>query len=293
MHEPLVVLSHRRAERAPELLDPAEWSCAGLAEQIPGEGDLLPVTLGERALHVRREAGGALSAAFNALQYGGCGSLPVQCLGGRKIACPIRSCAFSLDGDPLVAEDQASERAARQFTGFSPGKLRRVAVASWGPFILVNTGAGADEDPAERLAALASLGGPSVEALRCVSWHTAPAVALWPEIASRLERCMRAPPRARSTLPVAIGDVERPADAGVHLAFENLMIGFAGDRSLALILKPIGPLTSEVTVAVLARADGPGAAAASSSPGAAREAWSALLGDLRPARAGVPAGRHG
>jgi hypothetical protein len=291
MPEPVVVLSQRRAERAPEPLDAAEWTCAGLADQIPGAGDLLPVTLGERALHVRREPGGALSAAYNALQYGGCGSLPVQCLGGRKIVCPIRSCAFSLDGDALIAGGEASERAARQFTGFSPAKLMRVGVATWGPFILVNTTAGQERELEQQLATLSALAGPRVPALRCASWHTAPAVALWPEIASRLERFMRAPAQARSTLQVATGDVAGPADAGVYVAFANLMIGFAGDRALALILKPIGPLTSEVTVASFAAEGGSAAADGAPSPAAACDIWSALLGDLRPTGAGARA-RH-
>jgi hypothetical protein len=292
MPDPVVVLSQRRAPRAPEPLDAGDWACAGLSEQIPAEGDLLPVTLGERALHVRREPGGALSAAYNVLQYGGCGSLPVQCLGGRKIACPIRSCAFSLDGAPLAAADEAAHPTVRQFVGFNPGKRRRVAVATWGPFILLNTEVGGDDEPAQRLAELAAAGGPPVAALRCVDWHTAPAVAVWPEIGARLERFMRDPAATASMLPVASGGVERPADAGVHAAFANLLVGFADRRALALILKPIGPLTSEVTVAVL----GPAADAAGAPPapaGAAREAWSLLLGDVRPARPGPRAGRAG
>jgi hypothetical protein len=292
MPEPVVVLSQRRARRAPEPLDPGAWTCAGLVEQIPGEGDLLPVTLGERALHVRREAGGALSAAYNALQYGGCGSLPVQCLAGRKIACPIRSCAFSLDGDPLAAGDEGADRTARQFTGFSRGKLRAVGVATWGPFILLNTIDDREDELAQRLASLASVAGPRVQALRCVGWHTEPAVAAWPEIAARLERFMRAPTRSRSSLPVANDDVDRPAAAGVHVAFANLMVGFAAGRAMALILKPIGPLTTEVTVAVLGETGRPTACAPKHGD-VAREAWAALLGDLRPARAAPRAGRAG
>jgi hypothetical protein len=286
MLEPVVVLSQRRGERAAEPLDPRDWACAGLVEQIPAAGDLLPVTLGERALHVRREPGGALSAAYNVVQYGGCGSLPVQCLGGRKIACPIRSCAFSLDGAPLAAADEAAQPAVRQFVGFNPGKHRRVAVATWGPFILLNTEAGRDDEPAQRLAELAAAGGPSVAALRCVGWHTAPAVAAWPDVAARLERLVSERPAPLAPMPVADGDVGGPTDAGVHVAFANLMVGFAGDRALALILKPIGPLTSEVTVALL----GPAGGAADEPADAAREVWARLLGDVRPA-AGRRAGR--
>jgi nitrite reductase/ring-hydroxylating ferredoxin subunit len=268
MADSVVVLSARRGRApAPEPLHPAEWTCAGLAGQIPGEGDLLPVTLGERALHVRREAGGGLSAAFNSLQYGGCGSLPVQCMGGRKIACPIRSCAFSLDGGPVLADDPGSARTARQFTGFSPGRLRRVDVATWGPFILVNTTPEAEEELDARLAELRVAGCSAVPGLRCVDWHTSAAVAPWPEITGRFERRLRA---------------EHPEGAGVSVvtAFENLVLGFAGDRALALVLKPVGPLTAEVTVAVLAPAD----RARPPAPSDAREAWSAMLGDLRPAR---------
>jgi len=272
MADSVVVLSARRGRaRAPEPLHPAEWTCAGLAGQIPGEGDLLPVTLGERALHVRREAGGGLSAAFNSLQYGGCGSLPVQCMGGRKIACPIRSCAFSLDGEPVLADDPGSDRTVRQFTGFSAGKLRRVDVAPWGPFILVNTTPEAEEELDARLAELRVTRCSAVPALRCVDWHTSAAVAPWPEITARLERWLRA----------GGADAADVAEVSVVTAFENLVLGFAGDRALALILKPVGPLTSEVTVAVLAPAD----SARPPAPSDAREAWSAMLGDLRPARA--------
>ncbi|MEA2268072.1 MAG: hypothetical protein QOC64_682 [Solirubrobacteraceae bacterium] len=298
MPEPVVVLAQRRGERSPEPLDPGDWACGGLVEQIPADGDLLPVTLGERALHVRREPGGGLSAAYNVLQYGGCGSLPVQCLGGRKITCPIRSCAFSRDGGPLPAADEAAQRTVRQFVGFNPEKRRPVALARWGPFILLNTEAAAGDEPAQRLAELAAAGGPPVAALRCVEWHTAPAVAAWPEIGARLARFMRDPATAPSRLPVANGDVDGPTDAGVHVAFANLMVGFTRGRALALILKPIGPLTSEVTVAVLgpaAGAAGTGDAGDAARPwtGAAREAWSLLLGDVRPARAVAHAGRPG
>jgi hypothetical protein len=235
--------------------DPENWMCVGVAEQIPGRGDLLPATLGEYAVHVRREPDGALSAAYNAQQHG-CASVPVQCAGGRKIACPVRSCTFSLDGSPVVGDAPDARQAMAPFLGFNPAKRVPLDVAQWGPFLLVTGGRvtggrvtdGSDDDGLARQ--VADLAPTGVASLGCGGWVSGVVVAERTEIESRLR--------------------ER-GDGRTVSAFQNLLLGAVGGQPVGLVVKPVGLGTAEVLLAILGRSPG---------TSAAPTAWEQLFGDL-------------
>lgn len=113
------------------------WACVGVEQQIPTPGDLLPATIGHHGLHVQRRHDGRLQAAFNALQYGSCWTIPSQCGHGHKTKCPYVSCAHSLDTDALRAKNDAPTPEMRQFIGFNSLKLAQVAVQTVGPLMFV------------------------------------------------------------------------------------------------------------------------------------------------------------
>jgi hypothetical protein len=121
------------------------WVCAGVEQQLPAAGDLLPATVGHHGLHVQRTPDGGLRAGFNVLQQGSCWTIPAQCGHGHKTNCPYVSCAHSLDTDAVAAQDGAPTREMRQFIGFNPLKLADVPVETAGPLIFVTL---ADPPPA-------------------------------------------------------------------------------------------------------------------------------------------------
>lgn len=117
-----------------------DWVCVGTHDEIPGEGDLLPFTVGTHGLHVQRTAEG-LVARFNKAQHGGCRAVPLQCQTGTKTRCSFTSCGYSRDRGPVVAgELGAGTSEMHQYLGLRPERLLKVAVRSWGPLIFVNLG---------------------------------------------------------------------------------------------------------------------------------------------------------
>jgi nitrite reductase/ring-hydroxylating ferredoxin subunit len=255
----VLIRSLRPLSRAPVWPDPESWLCAGVADQIPGPGDLLPATLGEYAIHIRRDPDGELGAAYNVQQHG-CASVPVQCAGGRKIACPVRSCTFSLDGEPVRADSPGAREALAPFLGFNPAKHVPVELARWGPFLLVTTATGSPGLLAGHHADLASA-APGVASFGCRGWVSGAVVCGHEEIETRL--------RVR-------GDGGR-----VVRAFQNVVLGTVAGDVVGLVVKPVGLGTAEVLLAVLASAGG------ERDDTAARAAWHQLFGDLpSPAWAG-------
>ena len=118
-----------------------DWVCVGTHDDMPGEGDLLPFTVGTHGLHVQRTAVG-LVARFNKAQHGGCRAVPVQCRTGTKTRCSFTSCGHSRDRGPVAAGDLGAGAAEmHQYLGLRPERLLNVAVRSWGPLIFVNLGA--------------------------------------------------------------------------------------------------------------------------------------------------------
>jgi hypothetical protein len=236
----VLISSRRPLERAPAWPDPESWLCVGVDRQVPGPGDLLPKSNGEYAVHVLRAADGTLAAAYNSQQHG-CASVPVQCAGGRKIACPVRSCTFSLDGEPVPA---ASREALAPFVGFNPAKRVAVDLAEWGPFLLVTGAAGQRGELHRQVAELPSAG---VADLGCSGWTSGAIVCSRAEIESRL--------RDRG-------------DGRAVPAFQNLLLGAVGGQAVGLVVKPVGLGTAEVLLATLG-----------GDPDVAG-AWHQLFGDL-------------
>lgn len=115
------------------------WAVIGLHQQIPGAGDLLPLTLGMHGIHVQRQADGGIVARMNRHQHGGCRFVPEQCRSGRQTKCSITSCNYTRDSDVMPAgENGEATDVMYKFIGLTPERLAPIKCDSWGPFILVN-----------------------------------------------------------------------------------------------------------------------------------------------------------
>ena len=117
-----------------------DWVCVGTQQDVSEIGDLLPFTLGNHGIHVRRDPDGELRGAFNQAQHGGCRVVPDQCQGGTKTRCSFTSCGYSRDRMPIKADGAGeSDAQAYQYLGLRPERLLPVQVASIGPLIFANT----------------------------------------------------------------------------------------------------------------------------------------------------------
>ncbi|MCW5623115.1 MAG: hypothetical protein KIT73_00130 [Burkholderiales bacterium] len=115
------------------------WICVGHASAIPNTGDLLPFTVGNHGIHVRRDEDGGLSAWFNFAQHGGCRFVPRQCQTGRKTSCFYTSCGHSRDRDVLRAEADGSDTTEMyMYRGINPLKLLPVRLYTIGSLLFVN-----------------------------------------------------------------------------------------------------------------------------------------------------------
>ncbi len=116
-----------------------EWVPVGTIHEIPGEGDILPFTLGYHGVHVQRMEGGALSARFNMAQHGGCRTVPTQCQQGKRTNCSFTSCGYSRDRGPISkVEGQDDTRTMYQYLGLRPERLHPVHVAQVGSLLFLN-----------------------------------------------------------------------------------------------------------------------------------------------------------
>lgn len=115
------------------------WVCVGFSGAIPNPGDLLPYTVGDHGIHVRRDADGSLRGYFNFAQHGGCRFVPRQCQTGRKTNCFYTSCGHSRDRDVLHALADGSDTPEMyMYRGINPLKLLPIHVAVAGPLVFVN-----------------------------------------------------------------------------------------------------------------------------------------------------------
>jgi len=115
------------------------WVCIGHAAAIPNRGDLLPYTVGNHGIHVRRCEDGVLRGYFNFAQHGGCRFVPRQCQTGRKTSCFYTSCGHSRDRDVLRADTEGGDTTEMyMYRGINPLKLLPIHVATVGPLIFVN-----------------------------------------------------------------------------------------------------------------------------------------------------------
>lgn len=215
-----------------------EWVCAGVAQQIPTPGDLLPATVGDVALHVQRTTDGDLRAAFNALQHGSCLTVPAQCRGGHKIRCPYVSCAFSLDTDALSAKDDEAARSMWQFTGSDPQRLMTAPLSQVGPLLFVSLAgvAGLPSRPPPipgRLPfGLASMcyAGRFWLTLEC-NWRAAEESIL-------------------ALLTATVSDSGAAVDLASTTLFPNLVVVDLVDHVAALVIKPTSPAKSMAMTAL-------------------------------------------
>lgn len=113
------------------------WVAAGVGEQIPDSGDLLPATLGHHGAHVLRRDDGTVDAAYNAYQQGSCWYIPAQCGNGKKINCAYASCGHARDPDTLSPEDGGPTRLMRQFLGLNLHRRVAMPVRWVGPLLLL------------------------------------------------------------------------------------------------------------------------------------------------------------
>lgn len=235
-----------------------DWVCVGVQQQIPNPGDLLPATVGDLGLHVQRQPGGGLRAAFNALQHGSCWTVPVQCRGGHKVQCPYVSCAFSVDSDALAAEHGEPTRPMRQFVGPSPQRLATVPAVHIGPLIFLNV---AGESPTTLYVqtAAALRGFPvDLEALTYLtrlwlrldcSWQRADMRVLAGLGGSALSAGWQED--TLEQLP-AILDDSRPV---LQVVFPNLLLVALPNHVAAIVLKPTGRASCLAMVALFGAAE--------------------------------------
>ena len=122
-----------------EALWTREWVPIGTIHEIPGEGDILPFTLGYHGVHVQRMDDGTLVGRFNMAQHGGCRMVPTQCQQGERTSCSFTSCGYSRDRGPISkVEGQDDTRTMYQYLGLRPERLHPVHVAQVGLLVFVN-----------------------------------------------------------------------------------------------------------------------------------------------------------
>lgn len=137
--DPAAYHSFSFAQREDAAIWTREWICIGTHADIPEAGDLLPLTVGDHAVHVQRGASGTVAGRFNQAQHGGCRSVPLQCRQGVKTPCSFTSCGHSLDREPLRASELGEATPEmHQYLGLRTERLLPVRTASLGPLLFVN-----------------------------------------------------------------------------------------------------------------------------------------------------------
>lgn len=128
--------SARYAEAEDRAIWTSGWVCLGSLHSIPGNGDILPYTLGNQGIHVQYMGGGKFAARFNKAPHGGCRFVPLQCQTGAKTRCAFTACGYSRDRGAMQQDDAA----AHQYLGLRPERLVHIPVEISGPLIFVNLG---------------------------------------------------------------------------------------------------------------------------------------------------------
>jgi hypothetical protein len=255
------------------------WICVGFADQLAHVGDVLPATVSGHGLHVRRAEDGTLAAAFNARPFGGCMSVPVQCVGARKIRCPHLACGFSEDPGVLGDDNDPDRTARRQFVGADPARLVPVPLARWGPLLFVHV-ATFPAPPLEPVMASLRTGSGALvpEDLRAtdvaeqqfpLGWRAGPRA-----VAATLASRWGAGP-LREQLADGVSTLIAPTGArplSCQLVWPHLLLAYEPGRVLAALFRPVGPDRCSVPSAVLTPA---GCRASTGDPGV--ESWRDVL----------------
>ncbi|MEG6507678.1 ring-hydroxylating oxygenase subunit alpha [Methyloligella sp. 2.7D] len=165
---PVVFRSLRFSLLEDETIWTRDWVAIGCGHEIPGEGDLLPFTVGNHGIHVQR-AGSGLTGRFNKAQHGGCRAIPLQCQTGKKTKCSFTSCGYSRDRSAISAGELGDATPAmEQYLGVQPERLLPVHAASLGPLIFVNLDvAPATDEPA--FSGLERAGGFFQTSMQCIA----------------------------------------------------------------------------------------------------------------------------
>jgi len=210
------------------------WVPMGAPARIPRAGDLLPHTVGEHGVHLRRLADGTVQGYFNFAQHGGCRFVPRQCQTGTKTHCFYTSCGHSRDRDVIPANPDGSEPPEMyMYVGINPLKQRPVRTAMAGPVAFVCL------DPAESATGADAGDPPSVDGY--LTGATIP-VAHWTA-------------EAGFNWKLAFTAAERLAEGGGVEALKamppNLITWRQGDAVVLVIAQPVGPAQTMLHVDVL------------------------------------------
>lgn len=256
-----VAFSRRRPQAEAEDWT-GRWICVGFADQLAHAGDVLPATVSGHAVHVRRAGDGTLAAAFNARPFGGCMSVPVQCVGARKIRCPHLACGFSEDPGVLGDDNDPDRTARRQFVGADPTRLVPVPLARWGPLLFVHV-ATVHAPPLEAVLAPLRMGPGALapEDLEATAiadqelplgWRAGPRAV----VATLATRCGLGTLSEREVLGVStLIAPTREGQLSCHLVWPHLLLARQPGRLLAALFRPVGPDRCSVLSAVLRPAD--------------------------------------
>lgn len=244
-----------------------DWVCIGYHARIPNPGDLLPHTVGNHGIHVRRRADGGLGAFFNFAQHGGCRFVPRQCQTGTKTSCFYTSCGQSRDRDVVpAAADGGEPPEMYMFLGNNPARQIPVAVATAGPWVFVNLDPGCGPLEAQL--------GPAHEVLRSIddarprhvlrfqeepraNWKTAARVFVDQRHdpargtqGEAIDFAQWSPPPADDFVACGVGADGRVRFGREALAvedgdlwlwvFPNLLVRRCGDHVLSTVLQPTG-----------------------------------------------------
>lgn len=212
------------------------WVPMGAPARIPRAGDLLPHTVGEHGVHLRRLADGTVQGYFNFAQHGGCRFVPRQCQTGTKTHCFYTSCGHSRDRDVISANPDGSEPPEMyMYVGINPLKQRPVRTALAGPVAFVCL------DPETHEAGMA---GDVPTVFRDDAIDADLPLAHWTV-------------EAGFNWKLALTAGERLANGGALEALKalppNLITWRHGDTVVLVIAQPVGPAQTMLHVDVLSR----------------------------------------
>ena len=127
------------------LLFETSWMCIGLSIDVPGTGDMLPVTVFDFPLLLVREAA-QLHVFHNVCSHRGAELVSAGARKGSRIVCPYHSWAYTLSGE-LIATPSVGGAGKHSCEGLNRGHLglRSVRTAEWAGHVFVNLSGTAPE----------------------------------------------------------------------------------------------------------------------------------------------------
>lgn len=122
-----------------ERLFPRTWTAVGVASDIPGPGDALPVTVAGLPIVLVRDQAGAVRAFHNICCHRSMRVVPERCSGLRALHCPWHQWTYGLDGG-LIATPNIGGVGQPSVEGFERAELglKPVRVGVWLNTVFVN-----------------------------------------------------------------------------------------------------------------------------------------------------------